>query len=48
MNQRFVKLLKEKFLQGLKAKTGWGKNEVEALFTQCLADAALECLDGGE
>lgn len=45
MNQKFIRLLKEKFLQGIQAKTGWGKNEVEALFTQCLADAALECLD---
>jgi hypothetical protein len=45
MNQRFVQLLREKFLQGLKSKTGWGKNEVELLFEQCLADATVECLD---
>jgi hypothetical protein len=45
MNQRFVQLLREKFLQGLKTKTGWGRNEVELLLEQCLADAAVECLD---
>jgi len=45
MNQKFVQLLKEKFLQGLKAKTGWGRNEVELLFEQCLAEASVECLD---
>jgi len=45
MHQRFVVLLKEKFFHGLKAKTGWGKNEVEALFTQCLADTALQLMD---
>lgn len=45
MNQKFVQLLKEKFLQGLKVKTGWGKNEVESLFERCLAEAAVECLD---
>ena len=47
MNQRFVTLLRAKFLDGLQAKTGWGRVEIEALFTQCVADAALECLDGG-
>ena len=45
MNQKFVQLLRKKFLQGLKTKTGWGKNEVASLFEQCLAEAAVECLD---
>jgi hypothetical protein len=45
MNQKFIKLLKEKFLGQLRTKTGWGKNEVEALFEKCVAEAAVECLD---
>lgn len=45
MNQKFIQLLKEKFFQGLKTKTGWGRNEVTSLFEQCIAEAAVECLD---
>lgn len=45
MNKKFVQILREKFLQGLQAKTGWGKNDVQALFERCLAEAAVECLD---
>ena len=48
MNQKFVELLKSKFLEGLEAKTGWGKNEVKSLFERCLAEAAVQCLDGGK
>ena len=45
MNQKFIQLLKEKFFEGLKTKTGWGRNEVTSLLEQCLAEAAVECLD---
>lgn len=45
MNKKFIRLLKEKFYVGLQAKTGWGRNDVMALFEQCLAEAAIECLD---
>jgi hypothetical protein len=45
MNKHFTRLLREKFLAGLEAKTGWGKNDVANLFEYCLAEAAIECLD---
>jgi hypothetical protein len=45
MNQKFIKLLKEKFLTELAKKTGWGKNDVANLFEKCIAEAAVECLD---
>ena len=45
MNQKFGQLLREKFSVGLQTKTGWGKNEIQALFDRCLAEAAVECLD---
>jgi hypothetical protein len=45
MNQRFVQILREKFEQGLQAKTGWGKNEVLSLFERCLTDAMSQLYD---
>ena len=45
MNKRFVDLLKSKFLDGLKVKTSWGRNEVIDLFMRALAEAAVEVLD---
>jgi hypothetical protein len=45
MNQRFVQILREKFEQGLQAKTGWGRNEVLSLFESCLTNAALQLYD---
>lgn len=45
MNKRFVELFKAKFLEGLKAKTSWGRNEVIDLFLRSLADSAVEVLD---
>ena len=48
MNKEFLKLLREKFVEGLQTKTGWGKNDVENLFDRCCAEAAIECLDKKE
>lgn len=45
MNKKFVELLKTKFLDGLKTKTSWGRNEVIDLFLRALADSAVEVLD---
>jgi hypothetical protein len=46
MNKKLLALIKEKFTAGLQAKTGWGRNEILDLYQRCVAEAALEVLDG--
>ncbi len=44
MTQKFIRILREKFTEALQEKTGWGRNDVLALFERCMTDAAAECI----
>jgi hypothetical protein len=45
MNKKLIDLIKQKFKEGLQTKTGWGRNDVWALFETCVSEAAVEVLD---
>jgi hypothetical protein len=44
-NQELLRIFREKFNAEMQTKTGWGKNDVMAVFDRTSADAAVECLD---
>lgn len=44
-NLEIVTLIESKFEEKLKAKTGWGKNEVLYAFKDAAREASLELLD---
>jgi hypothetical protein len=45
MNKKLIELIRNKFAEKLKEKTGWGKNEVLTLHNDCINEAILEIFD---
>lgn len=45
MIKKFAKLLEEKFVARLQAKTGWGRNDVMVEFRAALNEALMEMLE---
>lgn len=45
MNKKLIDRIKQLFEQKLQVKTGWGKNEVIALYNECVVQATLEIID---
>lgn len=45
MTKKLIRRVEELFVAKLQAKTGWGRNEVLALFKDAVAEAAMELLD---
>lgn len=46
MNKKLLARIEELFTQKLQAKTGWGRNEIIALYKEAVSEAVLEMLDG--
>lgn len=45
MNKKLLDLIKAKFTERLKEKTGWGRNDVMNVYLEVVAEATLEILD---
>lgn len=45
MNKKLLDLIRSKFEARLQAKTGWGRNEILALYNDCVGEALAEILD---
>lgn len=45
MNQKLIDRITELFKEKLSVKTGWGKNEIFAIYKDCVIQATLEILD---
>lgn len=45
MIRKFSKLLEEKFVARLQAKTGWGRNDIMVEFRAALNEALMEMLE---
>lgn len=45
MNKKLLDRIKAKFEERLQAKTGWGRNEIMALYNECVTDALLEMME---
>lgn len=45
MNKKLLDRIKAKFEERLKVKTGWGRNEIMALYNECVTDALLDMME---
>lgn len=45
MNKMLLKRIEELFEKKLQTKTGWGKNEVLAIYKEAVNEALLEIID---
>lgn len=45
MNKKLLDRIKSKFEERLQAKTGWGRNEIIALYNECVTEALLEMME---
>ena len=45
MNKKLLHRVEEIFTAKLQAKTGWGRNEILALYKEAVTEAVLEMLD---
>ena len=48
MNKKLLGLIRSKFEDRLSCKTGWGRNDILAVYLQCVNEAVLEILDETE
>ena len=44
MNKELLAKIKAKFEARLQEKTGWGRNEIMAIYNDCVTEALLEML----
>lgn len=42
MNKELLKRIEELFIQKLQSKTGWGRNEVIALYKEAVTEVIME------
>lgn len=45
MNKSLLKRIEELFTEKLQVKTGWGRNEILAVYKEAVSEAILEMLD---
>ena len=45
MNKKLLDRIKAKFEERLKAKTGWDRNKIMALYNECVTDALLDMME---
>jgi hypothetical protein len=45
MNKKLIERIEEIFYSKLETKSGWGKNEVKALYKEAVNQALLELVD---
>jgi hypothetical protein len=45
MNKKLIERITELFTEKLQAKTGWGRNDVLAIYKESVSEAILETLE---
>jgi hypothetical protein len=45
MNKKLIERITELFTEKLQAKTGWGRNDVLAIYKEAVSEAILETLE---
>ena len=45
MNKKLLQRIEQLFTEKLQSKTGWGRNEIIALYRDAVSEALMEALD---